>query len=139
MKKILISLVLVIVMASCSSQPQEKGINYISSVEAMEKMDNKESFFLVIGVSTCGGCIAYKPVLEEVVKNKGYDIFYVESDTEAARSNSDRENVIKFFEEYLNDEIDTTPSTIYIENGEMERVEVGPVKYTALIEWIDSK
>lgn len=138
MKKVLVLLLLSIFLASCSSA-SKKEINYISSVEAMEKMDNKESFFLVIGQSTCAGCIAYKPVLEELAANKNVDIFYVETDTEGAKSGNDRANVIKLFEEYLEDKINTTPTTIYVNQGAMETYEVGPVRYTQLIEWYQDK
>ncbi len=141
MKKIISLLVLSILLVACTTNQTTTNneINYISSVQAMEKMDNNDSFFLVIGISTCSACIAYKPVLEELVKNKEAEIYYVQTDTEADRSTEDRNNVIKFFEEYLNDQVNTTPSTIYIHEGEVEKIEVGNLRYTDLVAWVESK
>lgn len=138
MKKLLIILLLALTIAGCAS-PASDDVTYISSVQAKEKVENKESFFLVVGQSTCSGCIAYKPVLKEVLKNKEAEIFYVETDTEAAKSDQDQKNVIEFFEQTLGDRVDTTPTTIYINEGEIEHMEVGVMKYTKLVEWIESK
>lgn len=137
MKKIISLLLIALILVGCGSPAKE--INYISSVDAMTKMDNQDSFFMIIGNSTCSACQVYKPVLEELVKNKGADLFYVETDTEAAKSDTDYKNVLKFFEEYLNDEVKGTPATLYVEEGKVETVEIGIQKYTDLISWIDSK
>lgn len=137
MKKIISLLLIALILVGCGSPAKE--INYISSVDAMTKMDNQDSFFMIIGNSTCSACQVYKPVLEELVKNKGADLFYVETDTEAAKSDTDYKNVLKFFEEYLNDEVKGTPATLYVEDGKVETVEIGIQKYTDLISWIESK
>lgn len=137
MKKIISLLLIALILVGCGSPAKE--INYISSVDAMTKMDNQDSFFMIIGNSTCSACQVYKPVLEELVKNKGADLFYVETDTEAAISDTDYKNVLKFFEEYLNDEVKGTPATLYVEDGKVETVEIGIQKYTDLISWIESK
>lgn len=137
MKKIISLLLIALILVGCGSPAKE--INYISSVDAMTKMDNQDSFFMIIGNSTCSACQVYKPVLEELVKNKGADLFYVETDTEAAKSDTDYKNVLKFFEEYLNDEVKGTPATLYVEEGKVETVEIGIQKYTDLISWIESK
>lgn len=137
MKKIISLLLIALILVGCGSPAKE--INYISSVDAMTKMDNQDSFFMIIGNSTCSACQVYKPVLEELVKNKGADLYYVETDTEAAKSDTDYKNVLKFFEEYLNDEVKGTPATLYVEEGKVETVEIGIQKYTDLISWIESK
>lgn len=137
MKKIISLLLIALILVGCGSPAKE--INYISSVDAMTKMDNQDSFFMIIGNSTCSACQVYKPVLEELVKNKGADLYYVETDTEAAKSDTDYKNVLKFFEEYLNDEVKGTPATLYVEDGKVETVEIGIQKYTDLISWIESK
>lgn len=137
MKRIISLLLIALILVGCGSPAKE--INYISSVDAMTKMDNQDSFFMIIGNSTCSACQVYKPVLEELVKNKGADLFYVETDTEAAKSDTDYKNVLKFFEEYLNDEVKGTPATLYVEDGKVETVEIGIQKYTDLISWIESK
>lgn len=140
MKKIiLITLILVGILAGCSSNTSTNKIKYVGTDELMEKLDNKESFFLVIGNSTCSACIQYKPTLEELVKNKDVELFYLEVDTEGAKSDAHRENVVNFFENYLEDKVNSTPSTIYFSEGKMDELRVGLVKYSDLTQWFESK
>ncbi|HHX53239.1 MAG TPA: hypothetical protein GX703_07065 [Erysipelothrix sp.] len=141
MKKIiLIGLMLLTILAGCSNnEPEANEINYVESPVLMDKLDNGESFFLVIGNTTCAACIQYKPTLEEVVSNKDAELFYIEVDVENGKSEASRQNVIKFFEEYLNDEINATPSTIYFKDGKLDEYRVGLIKYTDLVAWIESK
>lgn len=139
MKKIISLLALALILVGCGTSKPKSEIHYISSVEAMQKMDNQESFFMVIGTSTCAACQVYKPTVEEVVKQKGAEIFYVETDTEAAKSETDLANVKKFFEEYLMDKVNATPTTIYIEKGKVAEIRVANIKYTELVDWVASK
>lgn len=66
MKKIVILLVGLMVLAGCSSKNQ--------GIEVKEKVENKESFVLYISSTTCAACLDFKPTLKEVAKN--YDVDY---------------------------------------------------------------
>lgn len=97
MKKILaifLSFFVVLGLASCGKQEdpvltdeQKVQINvdesYTSIIqltpdEMKDKMDNKEDFFILLAQTTCSHCAAFKPILNEVVQNKHYEIFYVD-------------------------------------------------------------
>lgn len=138
MKKVLVSLLVVLLVLTGCAQ-DTKGINYLTPDELMTKIDNDDTFFLVVGVSTCAGCLAYKPVLEELVKNKGAELYYIQTDTEAAKSKENEEKVIKVFEQYLDNKVTQTPTTIFFRDGEMDRMEVGGQKYTDLITWFEAE
>ena len=44
--------------------------------EVIEKIENKDSFVLLISQTTCTHCISYKPKLEEVANKYKIDIYY---------------------------------------------------------------
>lgn len=136
-KLLLVSLVLVTLLVGCESNQTKNEIKYVETTEIMKKLDNKESFIMVVGNTTCAACIAYKPTLEQLVQNKGTELYYVEVDVEGAKSETHRENVRKLFEEYMDDKVNATPSTIRFKDGELVDLHVGLLKYTELIEWID--
>ncbi len=141
MKRIIgLLLIGLLVISGCSSA---KTINYIKTTQVMEKMDNKDDFVLIVGSSTCGACIAYKPILEEVVKNKEANIFYVQYDTEGIKADNSvdeagRANITKLFDEYFGGKITSTPSTLYIKDGKIDSMEAGLMSYVQLIDWLVS-
>lgn len=129
-----------LVISGCSSATT---INYIKTTEVMEKMDNKEEFVLIVGSSTCGACLAYKPILEEVIKNKEATIFYVQYDTEGIKADKSvdeagRANINKLFDEYFQGKITGTPSTVHIKDGKIDSFETGMLSYVQLIDWLVS-
>ena len=69
-KLLLVSLVLVTLLVGCGSNQTKNEIKYVETTEIMKKLDNKESFIMVVGNTTCAACIAYKPTLEQLVQNK---------------------------------------------------------------------
>lgn len=141
MKRILIiGSLLLMILAGCSAKTSDKKeMEQVYTTSIMQKMDNKETFFFVVASSTCSACIAYKPVLQEFVANKDFNLLYVEVDTEGSKSEADRANVLKLFEEYLDDTINLTPTTVFIKDGVLEDYIVGQMKYTELIAWVESK
>lgn len=81
----------------------------IKSKEVIEKINNKESFVLVISQTTCSHCAEYKPRIEKVANDKKIQIYFMESDLL-----SDDEK--KEFSKYIT--FDGTPVTVFIKNGE---------------------
>ena len=63
MKKILIILSLVIIFTGCKG----KDLINISYDELKTKIENKESFVLYVGSTSCSPCANYKPRLEKAV------------------------------------------------------------------------
>ena len=77
--------------------------------EVMEKIQNKESFILVVSQTTCSHCKEYKPVFKKILKKNNLTAYYIEYDLL-----SDEEK--KEFVKYIN--FDSTPVTVFLKNGE---------------------
>ena len=122
MKKKLIMIIILIVItlsiigliyAGTTLHKEEKEENNhlveISFKELQEKIDNKDSFILLLSQTTCSHCAEYRPVLKKVLKN--YDIYAYEIATDKL----DKEQTAKL-KDIAN--ASGTPTTVFIENGE---------------------
>ena len=77
--------------------------------EVMEKIQNKESFILLVSQTTCSHCKEYKPVFKKILQKNNLTAYYIEYDLL-----SDEEK--KEFVKYIN--FDSTPVTVFLKNGE---------------------
>ena len=77
--------------------------------EVMEKIENKESFILVVSQTTCPHCSEYKPVIRKVLKDNDLIAYYVEFDTFSDDEKKEFNSIINF---------DSTPMTVFLKNGE---------------------
>lgn len=77
--------------------------------EVMEKIENKESFILVVSQTTCPHCSEYKPVISKVLKDNDLIAYYVEFDTFSDDEKKEFNSIINF---------DSTPVTVFLKNGE---------------------
>lgn len=59
----------------------EVGLQQLTYQEYQEKVDNDESFVLVIERATCSHCVTYMPIAEEFASNYGVPMYYVDTDT----------------------------------------------------------
>ncbi len=59
----------------------EPGLHELSYSEYKEKVDNNESFVLIIERATCSHCVSFMPVAEEFAKTEGLPMYYVDTDT----------------------------------------------------------
>lgn len=125
MKKIAIALMLVLLLlVSCGST---EVLSFSDGEEIMEKIENDESFVFIIGTSTCPACTQYKPVVEELIESKDVEVFYIESDK------VDQEAVLELVENYLDNELEWTPTTYFVVDGEVNEVLPGALRYTELV------
>ena len=103
--------------------------NKIDYKEIVKKIENKESFVFMISQTTCSHCASYKPKIEKVANEHKINIYYIDvdllNDTEVSELKS-----------YVN--YDSTPSTIFIKNGE-ESSAAARINGDASIEKIESK
>lgn len=111
-------------ISGCSSKTYQE----ISYADLNDKLDNKENFILFIGSSTCSACASYEITLNDVIKEYGIDVYYVDlsklSDKEEGSLTS------KF-------PITGTPTTVFITDGEENDTHnriVGSVKKSKIIE-----
>lgn len=83
--------------------------NEIKYKEVIEKIENDESFVLVVSQTNCAHCASYKPKIEKVANKYKINIYYIDVDL---LSDAENEN----FSSYINH--DGTPVTVFIKNGE---------------------
>lgn len=77
--------------------------------EVMEKIQNKESFILVVSQTTCSHCKEYKPLFKKILKKNKLTAYYIEYDL---LSKEEKKEFVK----YIN--FDSTPVTVFLKNGE---------------------
>lgn len=75
-----------------------------------EKIDNQDSFILVLTATDCSHCAQYKPILKKVLLE--YNLYAYEIQTDKLTNSEEKA--------YLNSiaTINGTPTTIFIENGQ---------------------
>ena len=106
---VVIVIVAVIAFILLSKNVQSGSVKSININELKEKIDNKDSFILVITQDGCTHCKAYLPTIR-TIGNKYNITFYDISQT--GLSNDDQ----TYLKNIAN--IDGTPTTVFIENGE---------------------
>ena len=77
--------------------------------EVMEKIQNKESFILLVSQTTCSHCKEYKPAFRKILKKNKLTAYYIEYDL---LSKEEKKEFVK----YIN--FDSTPVTVFLKNGE---------------------
>ena len=105
----------------------------ISYQQLKEKMDAKDTFVLVVGSATCTACSNYKMTMEQVIKAKQVEIFYI--DLNKLTSEEDA----KLYSEFV---VTSSPTTIFFDKGEQEPVInriVGSADYDKIIEALEKR
>lgn len=59
----------------------EAGLKELSYAEYQEKIDNDESFVLIIERATCSHCVNFMPVAESFANDNQVPMYYVDTDT----------------------------------------------------------
>ena len=89
------------------------GKSYLKEIkydQVVEKINNKESFVLLLSQTTCAHCMDFKPKLAEVAKKYKVEIYYLETNLLGADA------LAKFKVDYFS--FDGTPTTIFVIDGE---------------------
>lgn len=76
--------------------------------ELQKKIDNQDSFILLISRTNCSHCIEYKPTLKKVLAEYDITAYEVEIDKLSKEDNIKLKAIAN---------VDGTPNTIFIENG----------------------
>jgi predicted bacteriocin transport accessory protein len=129
MKKIVVIVIALftLMVTGCNKSTDLIEINYDSLAK---KIENKDSFVLYVGSSTCSHCANFKPILEKVVNENKLEVYYINM---ANLSESKYNAVMK--------KIDGqgTPTTVYIEKGKTKtspRIE-GERDYDTTVEFFE--
>lgn len=128
MKKILLLIISIILLSGCNKYNEYTQINY---EELQKKLDNKDSFVLVVGSSTCSACSKYKTTMEKVIKDKDIEIFYIDLNSLTTEEKS------KLYSKFV---VNSTPTTIFIKNGIEESTYnriVGAAGYSEIIDKLE--
>jgi len=110
---VVIAAIGLMIYASVTLNKEEENLDqYLVELtidELQEKINNKDSFILVISQTTCSHCAEYKPRLKKILQEYNIVGYYIEKDT----LNEDEESKLSAIAS-----ISGTPTTIFIENGE---------------------
>lgn len=77
--------------------------------ELQEKIDNSESFILLVSQTECTHCLAFKPVFKEVLAKYKITAYEIRTDTLTTEENNKFKSIAN---------ITGTPTTIFIVDGE---------------------
>ena len=112
-KKIIIGIIIIIALIIGGTifiiNKKDTNLITLNKNELKEKIDNKDSFILVVSQAGCSHCAEYIPVLKEILKDNDIKAYIIDL---KAFSKSDRQ--------YLTTIANTsgTPTTLFIEKGE---------------------
>lgn len=98
----------------CITGCKKKTYIEIKYDEFKQKIENKESFPLFIGSSQCSHCDDYKVTLNELIKEYGVKIYYIDI------AKMEKEDYYEFLT-YVNFG-GSTPTTVFIKDGVEETV-----------------
>ena len=118
MKKIkrrvtIIVVVCVIILVGAIIADRILGKSYLKELkydEVIEKINNKESFVLLLSQTTCAHCMDFKPKLTEVANKYKLEIYYLETNL------IDAEVLKEFKANYFS--FDGTPTTVFVIEGD---------------------
>ncbi len=112
-KKILIPVIIIAILVGTIFvfiNNNKNNLISLSYEEITEKIDNKESFVLVISRTNCSHCANYKPKLKKVANKYNIKIYYIDTDE------LDEETLTEFNTTLSFD--GSTPTTVFIKDGE---------------------
>lgn len=111
-------------------KPKQNNLINITGNELLEKLENKDTFILLVSQEGCSHCEEYKPILNRVLVE--YNINAYELDLTKLREDKDLYNKVTAI---FNTQ--GTPTTIFINDGEEKTVInrlIGSTTYNSLIE-----
>ena len=103
------SMVYAAIVLNGKEKNENKYLIELKMDELREKINNKESFILLISQTTCSHCAEFKPHFKKVLAANKVTAYYIEKDL----LNADEENELKTIAN-----ITGTPTTIFIVDGE---------------------
>jgi len=133
MKKISFILLCILLLGGCSKpadNPKDPAvlgeIIECTPQHVLNKIDNKDTFFLFVSTTTCPICKEYKNVIQELIINYEVDVYHLEADIYT-------EEEMMEVKERLDNLTDAPDTFIYVD-GELEYEYVGIILYRNLKE-----
>lgn len=110
MKKMVMLLVVCLMVFCTACGSRLKTYTVISYDDYVEKMNDDETFPLVIGSAECSACGMYKVTMETFIENNQVEVFLIDL------SKLSDEERIKLYSQI---NYDGTPTTVFIEKGDL--------------------
>lgn len=113
MKKILMILMCAFTLSACGASGKGGAIEYVSIDAVIEKLNQKESFILLVSKESCTHCKDLEAMLDKTLDEHDITIYNIKLN-ESSEDAYDAD--ISKLEEYL-DKPGRTPHTYYIDKG----------------------
>lgn len=126
-KKIGLALLCATVCWSCAKEVEPGQMIETTTGEILEKIENGETLVVYFGQTTCGHCIEYGPIVEQVCEKDGATIYKVMLDLSEGSDN------LVLINEYG---LEYTPTTYFFKDGEMVTSFVGNVTAEELVDFL---
>ncbi|MCI8394740.1 MAG: conjugal transfer protein TraF [Bacilli bacterium] len=109
---IILSIIAISVVLIFIPKNSKENLININGKELLAKLEQKENFILVISQEGCHFCEEYKPILNRILKEENLEAYELNL-TELRKEEENIQNEVK---KLFN--VDGTPVTIFIQNGE---------------------
>lgn len=110
MKKILIYCVLFLCLIVTGCSPKLEEYTKISYDDFKKKIENKESFPLVVGSSECSACANYEITMQRFIRDYQVEVFIIDLTELDEEEYNELKTSISFT---------ATPTTVFYEDGEL--------------------
>ena len=104
----IVCLVILIGALVANSILSKSNLKLISYEEIKEKIENDETFVLLISQTTCNNCANFKPKLDKFAKSNGIIVYYIEADKLSEEEQANLNSLISF---------SSTPTVVFIKDG----------------------
>ncbi len=111
-KMIILIICAVILLVAAIIADRKLSKSYLVEIKyntVMEKIENKDSFVLLLSQTTCSHCMEYKPKLENVANRYKVPVYYLEVDLISEEEKTELKKIFNF---------SGTPATIFVIDGE---------------------
>ena len=109
---IILGIVCLVILIGAFTLDRLLSKSYLKEIkysEVIEKVDNKESFILLLSQTTCTHCMDFKPKLKNVANKYKITVYYLETDL----LSEEEENILKEHFSFRG-----TPQTLFVVDGE---------------------
>lgn len=131
MKKILIAVCFIFILAGCSSSAS-KTMSKTSADDVIRRIqrDDDNSFLLVLTTTNCYSCEEYEKVIAQLESEKEFDIYYIDV-------NKEEQAKLEELKITLGD-YNTLPMTYYFENGKLksDNIKSNYIELETYREWL---
>lgn len=110
MKKYILFICIVVLIFTTACSNKLKTYSEINYIEYLEKIENGETFPLVIGSASCSACAMFKGTMESFIKKYQVEVFYID----ISKLSEEEYNSLK-----TDTSFDSTPTTVFFESGKL--------------------